>query len=158
LLVLLCSLFLCLLQICWDLQVSGVRFSSTVCSKELFSLLLVQGVVGTWVWFRVDGRSIRYVLNPGGSGRCSHSSPFFVTWFRARTRVRWVAHGMSVCIVRFFRVVVPGCWFTMYFLWDFSRVRFNAPPVSVSFLLFLIYLLFLPKKKKYDKSLANNLS
>jgi hypothetical protein len=40
------------------LRSAGLRGSvlpPLFCSKELLSLLLVQGVVGTWVWFRVGG-------------------------------------------------------------------------------------------------------
>jgi hypothetical protein len=69
------ALFVSLLfQICWVLQLSGASglppirlylwLCSLSCSKELLCLLLVQGVVGTWFWFRVGSRSIRYALNP----------------------------------------------------------------------------------------------
>jgi len=51
-------------------------------------------------WFRVDGQSIRLFRNSNCSMRMSTFHAFFVTWFRARTRVRWVASVISVFFVR----------------------------------------------------------
>jgi hypothetical protein len=72
-----------MLQVCWDLQVSrclvylhsdtvclSVSVLMTVfgllCSKEFLACCFVQGVVGTWIIFRVGGWSIRQ-SNPSWS-------------------------------------------------------------------------------------------
>jgi hypothetical protein len=40
---------------------------------------------------------------------------FFVTWFRARARVRWVMLVLSACMLGLIRVVfLLVCFFTMY--------------------------------------------
>jgi len=84
-------------QICWDLQISSrlvCLHSGTLCSREPLCLLLVSGscrhldLLPCW-------RSIHSLkLNPTCFCKCLLFM-FFVTWFRARTRVRWVAPVIS---------------------------------------------------------------
>jgi len=80
------------------LHLSLVIVRGLLCSKELLCLLLVDRVVGTWILIPC-WRSIHSpILNPSNP-MDAHSSSFFVTWFRARTRVRWVALVGGDCFV-----------------------------------------------------------
>jgi len=115
-LVLLC-LIIWLFQVCWDLQISiwQVCLHSLVStsymsqfmtalrllrSKELLCLLFCSGSC----WY-VDFDTV-LTVDPFANLKLFliriHCSLFIflVTWFRARTRVRWVAPVRSVCFVR----------------------------------------------------------
>jgi hypothetical protein len=64
------------------------------CSKGHFMLDVDHGAAGTWILLPCW----RLIHSPFLYSNCSadvHFSYFFVTWFRARTRVRWVAHVIS---------------------------------------------------------------
>ena len=134
-------------RVCWDLQVSIrlVRYTLVFSAqKSFYACCLVQGAVGTWILLPC-WRSIHlpfYTLAVIDTGLLLI---FFVTWFRARTRVRWVAPVISRFLLWLIKVDPLGLFYINVSPFRLYLDQVLCPPVFVSLFLFIIFSSWLKK-------------
>jgi len=114
---------------------------SSFYARCLFKGLLVHGS-----WYRVGSRSICQFWTLFNQID-AHSSSFFITWFRARIRVRWVALVRNNCFVRINLGWSTGFYYHDLFPFGLHMGQVLCPPSLCICYFYLIHVSFRLKKK-----------
>jgi len=110
-------------------------------------LVVKQGAVALGFCYRVGGQSIRHSYTLTIWCGCSLFIFFFVTWFHAHTRVRWVALVIGEFLLGYIRVDPLGLIYLVIFPFELFLGQVLCPPSLCITLFYLLYLLFGFKKK-----------
>jgi len=115
-----------------------VKFASTLIPlyalESFYAWWFIHEVVGTWIWIPCWWPIYSSVRTLIALCICSFFF-FFSTWFRARTRVRWVALDCLLGLIR------TDLIYHDVFCLDCTWVRSNLSPTSYLFVLFYMFFL-----------------